>query len=101
MLLLILGGTMMAEEIINKAKEQLPSWVTEAKLIYKLFVFQSFEKSIVFTNKVALLAESLDHHPDILIQYNKVKITCSTHDVGGGLSIKDIHLAQQIDALEI
>ena len=40
MLLLILGGTMMAEEIINKAKEQLPSWVTEAKLIYKLFVFQ-------------------------------------------------------------
>ena len=46
------------------------------------------------------MAESLDHHPDILIQYNKVKITCSTHDVGG-LSIKDIHLAQQIDALEI
>ncbi len=100
MLLLILGEAMMAAEIINKAKEQLPSWVTEAKLIYKLFEFQSFEKSIVFTNKVASLAESLDHHPDILIQYNKVKITCSTHDVGG-LSIKDIHLAQQIDALEI
>ena len=65
---------MIAEEIINKAKEQLPSWVTEAKLIYKLFVFQSFEKSIVFTNKVALLAEYLEHkeffpEPKIISQF--------------------------------
>ena len=100
MLLLFLGDLMMAEEIINKAKEQLPTWVTEAKLIYKTFEFQSFEKSIEFTIKVASLAENLDHHPDILIQYNKVKSSCSTHDVGG-LSIKDINLAQQIDALKI
>jgi 4a-hydroxytetrahydrobiopterin dehydratase len=49
-------------------------------------------------NKVAILAEKADHHPDILIQYKNVTLTLSTHSQGG-LTGKDFKLAGEIDAL--
>jgi 4a-hydroxytetrahydrobiopterin dehydratase len=52
---------------------------------------------MAFVNHVAGLAEAMDHHPDILIQYRKVKLTLSTHSAGG-LTELDFALAQKIDA---
>ena len=49
-------------------------------------------------NKVAILAEKADHHPDILIQYKNVTLTLSTHSAGG-LTEKDFGLAKEIDGL--
>ena len=49
-----------------------------------------------FVTKVAILAESVDHHPDILIEYSKVTITLSTHSEGG-LTEKDFNLASEIE----
>lgn len=44
------------------------------------FEFADFKGSIAFVRKVAIIAEEQEHHPDILIKYNKVKISCFTHD---------------------
>ena len=49
-----------------------------------------------FVNKVALLSEMADHHPDILIRWNKVSITLSTHSEGG-ITEKDVSLAGEIE----
>jgi 4a-hydroxytetrahydrobiopterin dehydratase len=62
------------------------------------FRFKDFSEAFAFMARVALLAEKAGHHPDWSNVYNKVSISLSTHDAGG-LSEKDIALANKIDAL--
>lgn len=57
-----------------------------------------FPQSLMFITAVGLLAEAAQHHPDILIQWNRVTLSLTTHDAGG-LTEKDFALAQQIDQL--
>ena len=53
---------------------------------------------MLYTGAVAYLADAADHHPDILIQWNRVTLTLSTHSAGG-LTGKDVALAERITAL--
>ncbi|WEK04273.1 MAG: 4a-hydroxytetrahydrobiopterin dehydratase [Candidatus Devosia phytovorans] len=66
--------------------------------ISKTFKFKDFSEAFGFMARVALAAQQADHHPDWSNSYNSVAITLSTHDAGG-LSQKDIDLAQAIDKL--
>ena len=75
----------------------LPGWELEGSAITKLYKFADFKEAMTFVNRVAELAESLDHHPDILIQYSKVRLTLVTHSAKG-LTEKDLRLARAIDA---
>lgn len=59
-------------------------------------VFRDFRQAFAFMTQVALLAEKLDHHPEWFNVYNRVDMILTTHDAGGVTS-KDIHMAQQID----
>ncbi len=69
------------------------------KKIEKRFKFKDFKEAMKFVNKVAVVAEKEQHHPDIEISYNKVKITLWTHSIGG-LSKNDFILASKIDKLQ-
>ena len=71
-------------------------WKRRANKLTKDFEFESFRDSIVFVNRVASLADTHDHHPDIDIRYDTVTLTLSTHDAGG-ITEKDLELAEQID----
>ena len=62
------------------------------------FRFKDFNEAWGFMNRVALLAEAQDHHPEWFNVYNKVDIALTTHDAGG-LSARDMRLAKAIDAL--
>jgi 4a-hydroxytetrahydrobiopterin dehydratase len=64
--------------------------------IHKDFQFGDFSEAWGFLSRVALLAEKMDHHPEIFNVYNRVALTLSTHD-SGGLSHRDIKLAEAID----
>ena len=80
-----------------------PEW-TEArdgKAIARTFQFADFSEAWGFMNRVALLAEAQDHHPEWFNVYNRVEITLTTHDAGdnGGLSARDARLARAIDGL--
>lgn len=80
--------------------ESLEGWaMAEGKdAIVKTFTFADFVEAWGFMNRVALLAEKADHHPEWFNVYNRVEITLTTHDAGG-LSHRDVHLAKAIDAL--
>lgn len=81
--------------------KQLPDWkINSNGEIEKTFTLTGFPQSMMFVQAVGLLAESKNHHPDILIQWNKVKLALTTHDAGG-LSPKDFELAKMINALPI
>jgi 4a-hydroxytetrahydrobiopterin dehydratase len=71
----------------------------EGKKIEKKFKFKDFVENIKFVNKVADLAESEGHHPDLEISYSRLKITLWTHAIGG-LSVNDFILASKIEALQ-
>ena len=76
----------------------LNGWRLRGKRISKLFVFDDFMQGIHFLNRIAKLAEGMNHHPDIDIRYNKIKLSLTTHDEGG-LTIRDFKLARKIDQM--
>jgi 4a-hydroxytetrahydrobiopterin dehydratase len=86
------------QSIEEKLKALKTPWGIEDASITYTFKFEDFLEAMRFVNQVAELAQKADHHPDIDIRYNKVSITLSTHDAGG-VTQKDIDLAEQIDML--
>lgn len=62
------------------------------------FKFRDFSEAFAFMTRVALLAEAANHHPEWSNAYNRVSIRLSTHDAGG-VTHKDVELAQAIDRL--
>ena len=88
----------LTEERLAEGLSMLPEWSQNGDSIQRTFSFDDFIKSMGFVNAVAEKAESVQHHPDILVRYNKVTLTLSTHDAGG-LSEKDLSFATDCDAL--
>ena len=78
----------------------LPGWtlVEGRDAIRRGFRFKDFSEAWGFMTRVALLAEAQDHHPEWSNVWNRVEIVLTTHDAGG-LSARDVRLAQAIDAL--
>ncbi len=66
--------------------------------ITRSFTFADFSEAFAFMTRVALLAEKADHHPEWSNVWNRVEILLTTHDAGG-LSARDVEMAQAIDAL--
>ena len=63
------------------------------------YEFEDFAEAIGFVNDVAALAEELNHHPHIEIDYNKVLVATNTHDAQGQITDKDIELLEAVEQL--
>lgn len=85
---------------IEQAVDALSGWDfdREDHTLVRDFVFSNFEEALEFINHVGLVAEELDHHPEIYNVYNRVSLALSTHDVCG-ITDKDLELARRIDFL--
>lgn len=83
---------------IKAALKDLPNWDHEGKCIERTFEFDDFSQAMDFVNGVAEVAEEAEHHPDMDIRYNKVRIILSTHSKGG-VTESDFELAERIDTL--
>jgi 4a-hydroxytetrahydrobiopterin dehydratase len=86
---------LLTEEELGSIPEQLPGWAAEGRELVRGFRFGSFAEALAFVNRVGAVAEELDHHPEIQLSYNKVKLRLTTHD-SGGLTKADLRLAQRI-----
>jgi 4a-hydroxytetrahydrobiopterin dehydratase len=83
---------------IKEWLKKLPEWELEKKHIERTFEFDDFSQAVEFVNGVAEIAEEEDHHPDIDVRYNKVRIALSTHSEGG-LTEMDFEVAEKIGTL--
>lgn len=82
--------------ITARVLQECPDWqYTDGKL-QRQFTFKDFVQAFGFMSSVALIAESMNHHPEWFNVYNKVNVALRTHDVNG-ISDKDFALAQRID----
>ena len=86
----------LTPEQIETGLQGLPDWTLNGESIQRTFGFDDFIQSMAFVTRVAERAEAVQHHPDILVRYNKVTLTLSTHDAGG-LSEKDLAFAVDCD----
>lgn len=90
--------TKLTAEQVESSLADLPDWTEVSGEIQRTFVFDDFRAAMRFVNEVAEAAEKANHHPDILIRYNKVTLTLTTHDAGG-ITQNDFSLAQTADDL--
>jgi 4a-hydroxytetrahydrobiopterin dehydratase len=98
-LALSLPATRLSEAEISQQFQTISGWQLRDRRIEKTFQFANFIDAIAFVNRLVNPAESLAHHPDITINYNRVTLSLTTHDVGG-LSNLDFDLAREIDRLQ-
>jgi len=90
----------LARSEAESALAELDGWEfdRDGDAMCKVFKFADFSEAWGFMNRVALIAEKSDHHPEWFNVYNKVDITLTTHDAGG-LSERDVKMAKAIEAL--
>jgi 4a-hydroxytetrahydrobiopterin dehydratase len=75
------------------------AWQEKDNTLYRSFTFKDFSEAFAFMTRVALLAETQNHHPTWKNTWNKVEIWLNTHDAGDVVTEKDKKLAGDIDNL--
>ena len=90
-------AVLTTSEIEDRLKS-LPGWALIEGEIVRQATFKDFLSAMEFVDQVAVMAENEQHHPDIDIRYNKVKLALTSHDVGG-LTKQDFEMARAIEAL--
>ncbi|RMH15246.1 MAG: 4a-hydroxytetrahydrobiopterin dehydratase [Gemmatimonadetes bacterium] len=89
-------ATKLNDESIESWLTRREGWSRDGDRLVKEYRFDSFRDSIVFVNRVATIADELDHHPDIDVRYDRVSLSLSSHDAGG-ITDRDLKLAERID----
>jgi 4a-hydroxytetrahydrobiopterin dehydratase len=89
---------LLTEEEITAELATVPGWTRAGDSIARTVTRADFRAAMLYVGAVAYLAEEANHHPDIVVQWNKVTLTLSTH-AAGGLTGNDFALARAIDAL--
>jgi 4a-hydroxytetrahydrobiopterin dehydratase len=88
----------LSPEEIRQKLGGLEGWALDRDGIRKCYRLESFVSAIRFVDRVAEAAEKSNHHPDILISYDKVTFTLITHDAGG-ITQRDFDMAGRIETI--
>lgn len=87
-----------AEGIASELKT-VPGWQVVDGALTREFSFETYASGVVFGVAVAHTADTLNHHPDLMIGYGKVTVSMVTHDADGGLTAYDFELARRIEKI--
>jgi len=93
-----MGTEKLSEQAVHDKLDRLNGWALRDGKLHREFRFDDFVGAFGFMASVALLAESMNHHPDWSNVYNRVDISLTTHDAGG-ITARDFDLAEAIDRL--
>lgn len=86
-------------EIDERVERLGTGWRRDGNSITRTFKFDDFRGSIDFVNRITPVADGMNHHPDLSVSWNEVKISLSTHSEMG-VTENDFSLATEIDELE-
>ena len=88
----------LSDDEVQRRLNELPGWESDGSSLKRRFKFEDFQASVDFVNRIAPVAEDMNHHPDIAISWNTVDLTLTTHSQGG-ITENDFELAAQVDSL--
>lgn len=89
---------LLSADELQTALNELEGWTIQEGKLHRKFQFSSFVEAFGFMSSVALVSESMGHHPEWFNVYNRVTIDLTTHD-SGGITIKDVELAKKANEL--
>jgi len=94
-------AAMDVDEASTLIQQLDPEWQLDAKgqSISYSYTFKNYYQTIAFVNVIAQIAHQQDHHPELMVSYNRCAVSYSTHTVGG-LSINDFICAAKINAAQ-
>ena len=94
-----MGGMaeLLDSDAVTQGLTDLPGWERDGDSIVTTVALPTFPDAIAVVDRVAVLAEQADHHPDIDIRWRNLTFRCSTHSAGG-ITAKDLRLAAEISA---
>jgi len=87
----------LSDDEVQQGLAKLDGWERQADTIAKEYGFDGFGDAIAFVVRLAFRAEKANHHPDVDVRYNRVRVVLSTHS-DGGITAKDLALAAEADA---
>ena len=87
----------LSDDQIEAALGDLDGWTRDGDKIVREFQFGDFVEALGFITQVGVLAEDMNHHPELFNVYNRVRIELSTHDEGG-ITDLDVELATKVSA---
>lgn len=86
----------MTQSDVESALAGLPGWSIEGDAIARTFTFTDHIEAMGFVTKVGIAAEVADHHPELTLLYNTVRIKLWSHDAAG-VTQRDLKLAARIN----
>jgi 4a-hydroxytetrahydrobiopterin dehydratase len=92
------GQPPMPADEIRRHLAAAPGWALVDGAIQKRYDFADYHRTMAFVNALAWVAHQEDHHPDLLVSYNRCTVRFNTHSVGG-ISVNDFICAAKLDAL--
>jgi 4a-hydroxytetrahydrobiopterin dehydratase len=85
----------LTEAELSQLLIELPEWAIDDGKLIRFWEFDNFVQAMDFVSRVAHLAEQHNHHPDIDIRYNRVKLALVSHDAGG-ITARDAAMARRL-----
>jgi 4a-hydroxytetrahydrobiopterin dehydratase len=92
------GEAAMSEAAIGKQLQTLPEWRLNEGAISRTYRFADYYETIAFVNALAFMVHREDHHPDLVVGYNRCEIRFSTHSAAG-VTENDFICAAKADAI--
>jgi 4a-hydroxytetrahydrobiopterin dehydratase len=93
-----MADVVLGPEEVRSALDLRPGWTGDPTAVSRTVTFQSFPEAIAAVDRVAVVAEELNHHPDIDIRWRDVTFRCATHSAGG-VTARDFELVDRIDEI--
>tara|TARA_Y100001968_G_scaffold309423_1_gene329186 strand:- start:649 stop:933 length:285 start_codon:yes stop_codon:yes gene_type:complete len=93
-----MNSSLLSEQELSLLKKDLSEWTLVENKIIRKWKFKNFIDAFGFLTKVAIISESMNHHPEINNVYNDLTIKLTTHDAGGITNL-DVELAKAINSI--
>ncbi|MGZ5818918.1 MAG: 4a-hydroxytetrahydrobiopterin dehydratase [Burkholderiaceae bacterium] len=87
---------------ISKQLAEIAGWALQDGSVTKTFSFRNYYETLAFVNAIAYVIHAEDHHPELVITYNRCIVKFNTHSVNdgrGGISENDFICAAKVDAI--
>ncbi|MGB7339127.1 MAG: 4a-hydroxytetrahydrobiopterin dehydratase [Phototrophicaceae bacterium] len=91
----------LSDAAITEALTMLDGWERDGDKLVKTFETATYPQGLAFASAAGMVADGMNHHPDMSIGWKKVTIEFTTHDAGSKISQKDVDAAQAINAITI
>jgi len=91
----------LSDAAITEALTMLDGWERDGDKLVKTFETATYPQGLAFASAAGMVADGMNHHPEMSIGWKKVTIEFTTHDAGSKISQKDVDAAQAINAITI